>query len=134
MKLKEIFLIVIIVVALIFAIQLVLTGLAYWWYSGIAIQNTAPTPNQLGRDIQLVGVSCTANSHYTLTMKNVGIQTLDISGYNFYVDNARVACEGISSLGPGVSATCTISQFTTTGSHTLDISGPNFSMGQSINC
>lgn len=129
---KEIFLIAIIVVVLIFVIQIILSGIAYWWISGTLREGIGPS--QLGTDIQLIDVSCIPNSHYTLTLKNVGTKTVTINNLNFYIDKSRVTCEGITSLEPGISATCRISQFTTRGSHTLDVSGPNFSMGQSVDC
>jgi hypothetical protein len=85
--------------------------------------------------IQLLDESCIANSEYSLTLKNNTLKVVAINDLSFYIDDSRVSCEGISNnIEPGTSIVCKISQFTSKGSHSLDISGPNFSLGTSVNC
>jgi hypothetical protein len=77
----------------------------------------------LGRDIQLIDASCVTDSYYNLTLKNATKKIVSIGDLNFYIDDSEVICKGITSLEPGVSATCKISQFATKGQHALTISG-----------
>jgi len=90
--------------------------------------------NGYSRVIRVTDVSCITDSHYLVNLMNPSTQTVSLNDLNFYIDKSRVTCEGISSIEPGASATCKILQFTTKGSHSLDMSGPNFSSGRSVDC
>ena len=107
------------------------------WYIFTKIKKEFEEIKGGGMDIPRVMIrdaSCIADSHYTVTLLNPSTKTVYLDDLNFYIDKSRVTCEGITSIEPSASTTCKISQFATKGSHNLDISGPNFSGGTSVDC
>jgi len=84
--------------------------------------------------MRVMDVSCITDSYYTVNLMNPSTKIVYLDDLNFYIDKSRVTCEGITSIEPGASTTCKILQFATKGSHSLDISGPNFTSGRSVDC
>ena len=86
------------------------------------------------RVMRVTDVSCITNSYYIVNLMNPSTKTVYLNDLNFYIDKSRVTCEGITSIEAGASATCKILQSATKGSHSLDISGPDFTSGRSVDC
>jgi len=133
MKWKEILITVVIVLVIIFLLQIILS-FVFYKYSTEKMESFMKEDLSTILGLQVVEVSCVSNSSYELTLRNNSSETIPSDNLNFYIDKNKVVCEGISDLEPNDSSVCRISQFTTRGSHSLDISGPNFSMGQSVSC
>ena len=133
MKWKEIFITAIIVIVILFVIQIIL-GFAMRWYFEKEWRALEEEGWGTGLGIELIEISCIPGSHYNLTLKNNGNKTFLSDNLSFYIDESRVVCEGINDLEPDASVVCRISQFTNIGLHSLDISGPNFSMSRSVTC
>lgn len=133
MKWKEILTTVIIVLVILFLMQIIF-GFIFYKYSKEKMESFMNEELSTIPGLQIVEVSCASNLSYELTLKNNSSETIPSNNLNFYIDKNKVVCEGISDLEPNDSSVCRISQFTTKGSHSLDISGPNFSMGQSVSC
>lgn len=107
------------------------------WYFFKKIERKFEEMEEMDRHssvMRVMDISCITDSHYIVNLMNPSTKTVYLDDLNFYIDKSRVTCEGITSIEPGASATCKIMQFATKGSHSLDISGPNFSSGRSVDC
>lgn len=129
---KQALKVVIIVLIILNLFSIVLRLVAYNYYSDMFRER--PVVGTLGKDLQLFGVECAADSHYTLTIQNMGSDAYDLTGLDFYIDDEKVSCDGITILDAGELSKCTIHQPSASGHHQLDVLGPGFSMSRTIDC
>ena len=118
----------------------VVLGVIYLIFGGISWllqKRSEKTQQQMEFDISLRKISCDTDSHYTVTLLNTGNKPIthdNLKFLEFYIDESKVACEGIEEMEVGASTTCKISQFTSKGSHYLKVSAPRFSSKNLVNC
>jgi len=132
---KEAFKIAVAIGIVLFIIYLIFTIVNWYLFRKIQKQfEEMGESNGYSRVIRVTDVSCITNSYYIVNLMNPSTKTVYLNDLNFYIDKSRVTCEGITSIEAGASATCKILQSATKGSHSLDISGPDFTSGRSVDC